>query len=209
MSDQSSIDNGLRKLRIALHLTCLSVTLGLVLAAVFVIYRPLHAEEHRVRSDTTGTQKFLNHQDEVAKDSQQRNVHRPESRTLFPEEWTRIPEAAQKTEFLAQLSQLAAQSEVKIHEFRSGDEVVLKTHRELPIHISGEASYAGLCRFLVELEKVERLTELTALHVSGSYGKADTYPVSMTINIFFGPLSDQKELTAGGEETSTLWFLRF
>ena len=183
-----------------LHLAGLSVALGIALIAGIVVYKPLHAEEVRVRNVTTWTEKFLSRQDELLEDSSKLATRRLESETLFAAAMTRIPETALKTEFLAQLSQLATETGLKIHEFRPGDEVDRKTHRELSIHVTGEASYASLCRFLAGLEKVERLTQLTSLQVNGGFGESDTYPVSMTVNIFFAPLPVKSQSTGEGDE---------
>ena len=148
---------------------------------------------------------LIGRREEFAEDSNKLQVRRLESEFLFAEAMTRIPETAQKAEFLSQLSQLATTTGLKIHEFRPGDEVDRKTHRELSIHVTGEASDASLCQFLAGLEKVERLTQLTALQVNGSYGgDSDTYPVSMTVNIFFAPLAVISESTGEGDESANL-----
>lgn len=204
MSNQSSTDSTLRKLRIILHVACLAVAVGVLLVAGVAIYKPVHAEETRVRNITKSTENFLSRKDEFNNDSTNLETRQRESEILFAEAMTRIPETAQKTEFLAQLSQLAATTELKIHEFRPGDEVDRKSHRELSIHVTGEASYSSLCRFLAGLEKVERLTELTALQVNGGYGETDTYPVSMTVNIFFAPLAVNSEATGEGDDPAKL-----
>jgi Tfp pilus assembly protein PilO len=203
MSDQSSTDNTLRRMRIMLHVACLAVAVGILFVAGFAIYKPVHAEETRVRNVTTSTESFLSRKDEFKKDSTTLETRQRESEILFAEAMTRIPETAQKTEFLAQLSQLGAATELKIHDFRPGDEVDRKTHRELSIHVTGEASYSSLCRFLAGLEKVERLTQLTALQVNGGYGKNDTYPISMTVNIFFAPLAVSSDSTGEGDEPAS------
>jgi Tfp pilus assembly protein PilO len=203
MSETSSNEKRLQKLRIALHLAGLAVALGIALVAGLVVYKPLHAEEARVRNLTTWTEKFMGSKDEVLHGSDELEKRRLESEILFAESMTRIPETAQKTEFLAQLSGLAADTGLKIHEFRPGDEIDRKTHRELSIHVTAEASYASLCRFLAGLEKVERLTQLTALQVNGGYGTAETYPVSMTVNIFFAPLPVNSEPTGEDDESES------
>ncbi len=186
-----------------MHLACFAVAVGILLVAGVAIYKPVYAEETRVRNVTTWTENFLSRKDEFKKDSTALRLRQTESEVLFAEAMTRIPETAQKTEFLAQLSQLATATELKIHEFRPGDEVDRKTHRELSIHLTGEASYSSLCRFLAGLEKVERLTQLTALQVNGGYGETDTYPVSMTVNIFFAPLAVTSDSTGEGDEPAS------
>ena len=186
-----------------LHVACLAVAVGILFVAGFAIYKPVHAEETRVRNVTTSTESFLSRKDEFKKDSTTLETRQRESEILFAEAMTRIPETAQKTEFLSQLSQLAAATGLKIHEFRPGDEVDRKTHRELSIHVTGEASYSSLCRFLAGMEKVERLTQLTALQVNGGYGDVDTYPVSMTVNIFFAPLAVTSDSTGDGNEPAS------
>ena len=76
-----------------------------------------------------------------------------------------------------------------------GEEVDRESHRELSIHVSGEATCPALCRFLSGLEEVERLTRLTSLNVNGSYGGSDVYPVSMTVIIFFAQPADDATQT--------------
>ncbi len=106
-----------------------------------------------------------------------------------------------ETEFLAQLSELAAATDLKIHELRPGDEVDQKTHRELPIYLTGETSYDSLCHFLAGLEKVDRLTQLTALQVNAGTGESDTFPVTMTVTIFFAPSAVKSQPAENGDES--------
>lgn len=202
MNDRSSTDNSLLKLRILLHLACVSVTVGILLGAGVAVYKPVHAEEVRVRNVTGWTENFLSKRGALDENSRKLDARRLESDSLFAEAMTRIPETAEKTEFLSQLSQLASNTGLKIHEFRPGDEVDRKTHRELSIHVTGEASYASLCQFLAGLEKVKRLTQLASLQVNGSYGDTNTYPVSMTVNIFFAPLAVNEPSTGEGDEAA-------
>ena len=147
MSNQQSSRDDLKHLRLALHLTGLAVALALVVVVGVMIYRPVHAEEARVRSVMAAIEDSLNRKGDVWEDADELENPRRES------------------------------------------------HRELSIHVSGEATYPALCRFLSGLEEVERLTRLTSLNVNGSYGGSDVYPVSMTVIIFFAQPADDATQT--------------
>jgi hypothetical protein len=203
MGKRSSVENRIRKPRITLHLAGLVVAVCIAMIAGIAIYEPVLAEAIQIRNVTTWTENFLSPKDEVLQDPDGSDEVRLEAEVLSAEAMSRIPDSVGTTEFLATLSQLAAATDLKIHEFRPGDEVDRTTHRELPIHLTGEASYDSLCRFLAGLEKVERLTQLTALQVNGGFGETDTYPVSMTVNIFFAPLPVEAASTGEGDESET------
>jgi hypothetical protein len=201
MSKQSSAMNCLRKTRSTLHPAGLFVGICIAMIAGIVIYKPVLAEAIQVGNVSTWTENFLNHQDEVLRDPDRSDEIRPEAEVLSAEAMSKIPEFAGKTEFMARLSELAAETDLKIHELRAGDEVDRKTHRELPIHLAGEASYDSLCHFLVGLEKLDRLTQLTTLQVNAGLGETDTFPVTMTVNIFFAPDPAESRSTGEGDES--------
>lgn len=192
MGKPSSAMNCLQKKRSTPHLVGLVVAVCIGMIAGIAVHEPVIAEAIQLRNATTWTENFLNHKETELQAPDTADELRSEPAVLSAEAMTRIPESAGKTEFLTHLSQLAKTTDLKIHELRQGDEVDQKTHRELPIHLTGEATYDSLCHFLAGLEKVERLTQLTALQVTPGIGESDTFPVTMTVTIFFA-LSPQAE----------------
>jgi len=197
MSKQSSVMNCLPKTRSILRLAGMFFAICIAMIAGIAIYQPVLAEAIQVGNVSAWTENFLNHQHEVLRDPDRSDEVRPEAEVLSAEAMSRIPDSVGKTEFLARLSELAAETDLKIHELRAGEEMGRKTHRELPIHLAGEASYDSLCHFLAGLEKLDRLTQLSALQVNGGLGETDTFPVTMTVNIFFA--SDPAESRSARE----------
>lgn len=195
MGKPSSAMNCLQKKRSTPHLVGLVVAVCIGMIAGIAVHEPVIAEAIQLRHATTWTENFLNHNEVVLQVPDTSDELRSEAGVLSAKAMTRIPESAGKTEFLAHLSQLATTTDLKIHELRQGDEVDRNTYRELPIHLTGEASYDSLCHFLVGLEKVERLTQLTALQVSPGIGESSTFPVTMTVTIFFAlsPPTEDRE----------------
>lgn len=192
MGKRSSAMNCLQKTRSTLHPAVLLVATCIATFAGIAIYNPNLAEAIQLRISTPSTAKLLNHDDSVLTTRDKSDEIRLETEVLSAEAISRIPESAGKTEFLAHLSQLAAATGLNIHKLLPGDEVDRKTHRKLPIYLTGETSYDSLCHFLAGLEKADRLTQLTALQVDAGNGESDTFPVTMTVTIFFA-LSSQTE----------------
>lgn len=185
MGKQSSEMNCLRKKRSTPHLAVLLVAVCMAMVAGIAIYNPTLAKAIQLRNVTPSTENQLNHDEILMPTPDRSDEIGLEAEALSTEAMSRIPESAGKTEFLAHLDRLAATTGSKIHELRLGDAAYRKTHCELPIHLTGEASYHSLCHFLAGLEKVERLTQLTALQVNAGIGESETFPVTMTVKIFF------------------------
>lgn len=105
---------------------------------------------------------------------------------------TRIPETAQESEFLAQLSQLAKDTGLTILEFRPGKITDRTTHRELEISLSAHGGYHSLCELLAGLEKLPRLCRVTSLTIDrDSTTTVEQYPVRMSVVVYFQPLTPE------------------
>lgn len=104
----------------------------------------------------------------------------------------RIPETAQESEFLAQVSRLAKDTGLTIQEFRPGGITERKTHRELDVALSALGGYRSLCEFLAGLEKLPRLCRVTSLTVNrDTTPTAEHYPVRMNVVVYFQPLTSE------------------
>ena len=103
----------------------------------------------------------------------------------------RIPEAADEGLFLAQLSELAAKSDLKLQNYRPGPPEKKSTYSQVDIALDADGTYEQLCQFLAGLESLPRYCRLAGLTVSRPEGEASTLKVSLTLRIFFGSTPDQ------------------
>lgn len=68
----------------------------------------------------------------------------------------RLPKGPDETQFLQELSLLAANAHLELSEFRPGSVLDRGTYKEIDLRIRARAPYSNLCQFLAELSEVPR-----------------------------------------------------
>jgi Tfp pilus assembly protein PilO len=152
-------------------------------------YHPVMVEQQRLDQEIAAMQDFLSSEASLRKESQQLKKYLGEMERRFEEAITRIPETVRETEFLGQLSDLAGSSGLQMLDFRPIGVVERSGYHELTINISAKADYISLCTFLHGLRNLDRLCQVTALNVTENAGSREAYLASMTVAVFFAPLS--------------------
>ena len=184
----SDPERSMRTFRLMAHLTGCGLVLAIAASAGVFVYRPVMADQRQLDHEIETTQEFLSQGASLKTESQQLKEYLREMERRFEEAVTRIPETARETEFLGQLTELAAQSGLKMRDFRPGNVVERLGYQELAISISADADYSSLCRFLHGLRNLDRLCQVASLNVNDNSGSSGDYPVIMTVAVFFAPL---------------------
>ena len=175
----------LKRLGLLLHAGGLLITLGAVAGSGFGAYRLLSREWSEINRRSTEAQAYL------ATASKIREHHAEELRRLRQEEvrleslLARIPTTPQESEFLAELTRLARDAQLKISDFKPAEMKGSDSHAAVEIALRTEASYEGLCRFLDGLSSLPRLCHVKRLSLKAPDASQSTYPVDMTLQIFF------------------------
>jgi Tfp pilus assembly protein PilO len=178
--------------QMAFAIGCVAV-LGIASSAGLFVYRPVIVDLQKLDQEIAATQEFLSSEASLRTHSQQLQKHLGEMDRRFEEAITRIPETVRETEFLGQLSDLAGSSGLQMLDFRPVGVVERSGYQELTINISDKANYISLCTFLHGLRNLDRLCQVTSLNVSENAGSSEAYPASLTVAVFFAPLSSDAE----------------
>lgn len=102
----------------------------------------------------------------------------------------RIPEAPQEAEFLAQISEAAAEKGLQIQNFTRGEVTVLATHSQLQIRLTGEGDYTSICGFFEKMANFSRVATVSKLNLRIPTN-SELYPLDMTLTLYFGARAPQ------------------
>jgi Tfp pilus assembly protein PilO len=97
----------------------------------------------------------------------------------------RIPEAADEGQFLAQLTELAGKSELKIQNYRPGPTEKKPTYSQIDVVLDAAGSYEQVCRFIAGLESLPRFCRLAGLTVDHAEAESESLKVTFTLRVFF------------------------
>ncbi|MDA1018539.1 MAG: type 4a pilus biogenesis protein PilO [Planctomycetota bacterium] len=179
-----------------LHFTAFLSVCGGVAAVVCLLFSPIADEREQLSLRHEKASKLL------AADGPTRdiNTNRQHQLANLQGELTtaveRVPETANDAEFLAQVAEMARESEVSLSQFRSGAEFQQASHTELEIKLSARGTYPRICRFMDALQSHSRLYKVTSLSLIKT-ATEDVIPVELTLRIFFAPKNSLPEKTHG------------
>jgi Tfp pilus assembly protein PilO len=189
--DSSMSTSRLKRLGLLLHGGGLLLTLSIVIGVGFGSYALLSREWSDIHRRTAEARAYLATAPAI------RNQHADAIKRLRNEEvrleslLARIPTTPQESEFLAELTRLARDARLKISDFKPAEVQGADSHAAVEIALKTEASYEGLCRFLDGLSGLPRLCHVKRLSLKAPSASQTTYPVDMTLQIFF-LTSDEK-----------------
>jgi Tfp pilus assembly protein PilO len=179
-----------RRFRYLMHAVAAGVTLHLGLLVINLGVLQAREQQQAVDAQIESLRQFHAGADGVETRRLELQELLDQTEKQFAAAVTRIPETAQESEFLAQVSRLAKDSDLTLQEFRPGGITEHKTHRELEISLSASGGYRSLCEFLAGLEKLPRLCRVTSLTVDRDNAvSVEHYPVRMSVVVYFQPLA--------------------
>lgn len=190
LSQQASAK--LHRLGLLLHAGGLLLTLGSMAAVSFAAFALLSREWSEIHRRAAAARAYL------ASASDIRARHADARRSLRQEEQrlesllARIPTTPQESEFLAELTRLARDAKLKISDFKPAEVKGTDSHAAVEIALRTEASYESLCRFLDGLSSLPRLCHVKRLSLKAPDAAQNTYPVDMTLQIFFLSTHDKR-----------------
>ncbi len=179
--------NGHRLLQFDLFLHGLGVliTVGLVGLSVFVVGAPMdrhHAQLHAKIVDLESLQSEKHAVEKLNRKLQQ-DVDRRSS------EWdkllSRIPQEPQESDFLATLTELAAQSHLNVEFFSPGVTHTREKYQEMDIELQATGNYSSICQFLKGLNSIPRICNIGKLEINSLTQVPDRYTVQLSLRILF------------------------
>ncbi len=109
----------------------------------------------------------------------------------------RVPDDPREAEFLEQVTEVAREVGLQIHDYRPGTVTATGEYSRMEIGLSCAGNYVGLVDFLHRLASLPRLANVTKLEVVAP-SPEEMYTVNMTLIIYFG-VGRSLELAKGGD----------
>jgi Tfp pilus assembly protein PilO len=179
----SNLSPSLKQRRITVHAVGLVVSAAIA-AAGYLFCSATSNEEQQWKTSIRADSELLEQQPALvtARKNTERDLNTMTQR--LDEVTALIPLDPEESLFLAQLSELATESVLTIHNFRPGPPEENDRVQRIRVQLTGEGSYQGICTFLHGLRTLPRLTHVSNLHIDPITIKG-TYPLSMELSIFF------------------------
>jgi Tfp pilus assembly protein PilO len=98
----------------------------------------------------------------------------------------KLPEAAEESTFLHQLSELAAEHQIVMSEFRPGSVVRCEDHKEMELRLRCSGEYSNLCRWLAGVEQLPRMSRVSQLIVNAPRLANEACTLDCQLNLLFG-----------------------
>jgi Tfp pilus assembly protein PilO len=108
----------------------------------------------------------------------------------------RVPAAPHEADFLGQMTALAHDVELEIHDYRPGVARLLEKHGEMEVQFNAQGTYSAICRFLHRTEELPRLCRITRLEIKAP-PSGDKTQIDITLLIYFAH-EQQASPPAGG-----------
>lgn len=167
------------------------VVCGLVPVIVYsAVHRPLTESRTRLRGEIEQLDAVLRTADETARLHARLQRDHQAMHEELAAMLRRLPDTSQEAEFLAEVYGLAETVGIEIREFRPSAANHRDTCQEIKVRLSCVGGYAGLCRFLQQLDELPRLCRVTQLTISAE-ADGERYPMEISLSIFFAPHEPQ------------------
>ena len=194
--DSSSTESRLRTLRVMLHVSGAAGLVTLLVVAWSFLIRPIDAQRRVTSQRMARLETTLDAADEIrgehASLSERLSTDRDQEAALQ----ARIPDDPAEAEFLALASELAAETGLKIQDYRPGKPVEEPSCSSLEVQLICEGDYASVCGFLDGISKLPRLSRIERLHIDATKSKPD-YLIEISVLLYFAARSDDSSLQGG------------
>jgi Tfp pilus assembly protein PilO len=149
----------------ASHALALGCALAIGLFAYVALYRPLAAWREDLDRKSSLVRERLGNGSELRREHATLVAELDELRARVQRVSARVPDEAEEGTFLADLSRLARDHDVRIHDFRRSSVETHDTHAVMAVAVTADGSHAGLCSFLAGLDELPRLAPLRRLTI--------------------------------------------
>jgi Tfp pilus assembly protein PilO len=181
----SSNDPSLIRTGRGLHAAGFGIMLALAVVPYVAAGLPMSAQNASLEREIEKTTRLLELEPNVRaryeKVTKEAEIHEQRRREVLE----RIPESADEGAFLAQVTELAGRSELKLRNYRPGAAEKKPTYSQIDVALDADGTYEQLCRFVAGLESLPRFCRLAGFTVSRPESDSGALAVTLTLRIFF------------------------
>jgi Tfp pilus assembly protein PilO len=138
---------------------------GVLFVFFLIVFRPLVAADSQNREDALHLESLLAASGEVYVNHQRLKGELASLHARIDSTAARVPDTAEESRFLNQITQLAAETGVELNDYQQLGSVTLVTHSTTTIGIKCQSEYATLCKFLDGVAKLPRMTMVSKLRI--------------------------------------------
>ncbi|MBI3866014.1 MAG: type 4a pilus biogenesis protein PilO [Planctomycetia bacterium] len=161
-----------------------ALTLGLATVVATVVFLPVHARSRTISSECAELDKLLQSAPDVRAKNKDLRRQIDEAEARNSRLAARVPGTPHEADFLGQMTALAHQVELEIHDYRPGVVRLLENHGEMEVQFNGQGTYASVCRFLRRTEELPRLCRISRLEIKAPQ-TGDKTQIDITLLIYF------------------------
>ena len=187
--DLSSTGSRLRALSVLLHVSGASGLAAILVVAWWFLIRPADTQRRVSAHRMTRLETTLAAADEILGEHALLSERLSADRNREAALQARIPDDPSEAEFLALASELAAETGLKIQDYRPGKPVEEPSCSSLDVELSCEGDYSSICGFLDGMSKLPRLSKIERLHIDATQGKPH-YLIKISVLLYFAARSD-------------------
>jgi type IV pilus assembly protein PilO len=183
------------------ELLFLTVMLGLFGCTYFMVFRKANAKRENLKAEIAKKQKSLADlkRSTAGIDDLARKIDELQQAITFFE--SKLPKEKEMDEILDSLSRLASANSLTTKTIKTLKSEAAASYREQPIQMSVSGDFNGFYAFLLQLEKLPRLTRITQLKLDKIQDRDGEAQATITLSIFFeGPRPEAVVATAAVKE---------
>jgi len=173
----------LRVLSWSLHGLGALIACAILLAAELVGYRPLDAEVAACARETAELQGVIQDGERLRAEHGRLRQELARARERSADLIERIPDQPQEADFLAQLSQLADDSGLKIRDYRPGVITLRSSHATMKVDMICAGNYESICTFLDGLAELPRHCTVVRFQID-SASQGELYSVELSLELY-------------------------
>jgi type IV pilus assembly protein PilO len=164
--------------------------MGLVLVAVplasyFLVFGPQNKKISEARSEIRHKQDLLDKlRTETARNADLIRANE-EISELIKQTEARLPDGKEVDSIVRQVSELAVQSGLSAPSMESGKPVAAAMYMEQPIKVTTSGDFRGFYEFLLQLERLPRITRLPDLNLERVPDPDGNVKAEFTLSIYF------------------------
>ncbi|MDP9172610.1 MAG: type 4a pilus biogenesis protein PilO [Planctomycetota bacterium] len=165
----------------------IAVLVGVLACAYFVIFQKANAHRIAVEADTQSKRQKLADLQSATAGISDLNHKIDELQRAIDFFQSKLPQQREVETILNEVTQLSQANGLKSKTFRTFNGEVTPNYAELPIDLNLSGDFTGFYSFLLQLEKLPRLTRVTHMKLEKINEHDGQMTANVTLSIFYEP----------------------
>ena len=167
------------------ELVLLAVLLAMPVASFFLVFQPQNAAIDRAQGEIEHKERLL---DQLRVESSRNDDLRranEEIQTRIADIEARLPSNKEVDRIIRQVSQVAIGAGLASPAMKNAKPVEAALYWEQPLELESQGDFKGFYRFLIELERLPRITRIPDMKLKRRPGENGRMDIDFTLSIYF------------------------